>query len=275
MYQCRGLKREPCTASRFIRKTRVREFAKFLVHERKYLGACLGITRARRIEQSRDIRGGRGLFRWNGHVASSMVARPTRRRRITYRRAPYLFLRPPFRHAQCTDKQSATFRCFGYLIREVAVKFLFYAYPILVGVLGAPVVALLTIVVAYLILACVMPENEGRRGLLAGVLGLPIGTALGFIAGYSIACYLRDMPTSSHTGLAGFRAATLAGLAMGVPAGLIAAAVGLIVGTHLAEARGVTNYAGERAAWGLFYVALPAGVLTAAVGFIVGREIVC
>lgn len=140
-------------------------------------------------------------------------------------------------------------------------------YPILVGLLAAPIGAAAAVLVAYALLALRMGENQGRRGLLAGVMGIPIGLVAGFIAGHTLAAWLRD-------GGAGLWSRAAAGIALAVPAAVVAAVIGLIAGTHMAEARGVSNYAGERGAWGLFYVALPAAVVIGVIAFLVGRRVV-
>ncbi len=131
---------------------------------------------------------------------------------------------------------------------------------IVAGLLAAPVGFLAGTLAAYGILALRMPEREGRRGLLAGTIGGPLGAVGGFIAGFQGAWWVRE------GGGGGF----VLGLLFGIPMGLLAATAGLVFGTHLAERRGVTNYAGERAAWGLYYVAIPAGILAGAGGFVLG-----
>jgi hypothetical protein len=131
---------------------------------------------------------------------------------------------------------------------------------VVAGVLCAPVGFLAGTLAAYGILALRMPEREGRRGLLAGTIGGPLGAVGGFFVGFQGAWWVRE---GGGRGLAG-------GLLFAVPLGLIAATAGLVLGTHLAERRGVTNYAGERAAWGLYYVAIPAGIVAAAGGFVLG-----
>ena len=139
-------------------------------------------------------------------------------------------------------------------------------YPILVGVLSAPVASALVTLATYGVFCLFMPENQGRRGLLAGVLGIPIGGFAGFVVGHTVTSWL------VHCSPTAWSSAAL-GLAVALPAGLIAGLLGLIGGTRLAEARGVTNYAGERAAWGLFYVALPAAVVIGIAAFLLGRLI--
>ncbi|MCK6461209.1 MAG: hypothetical protein L6Q95_15105 [Planctomycetes bacterium] len=131
---------------------------------------------------------------------------------------------------------------------------------IVAGILAAPVGFALGTLAAYGILALRMPEREGRRGLLAGTIGGPIGAIGGFILGFRGAWWVRE----------GGGGSVALGLILGIPLGLVAAAVGLVLGTGLAERRGITNYAGERAAWGLYYVAIPAGVVAAAGGFVLG-----
>lgn len=131
------------------------------------------------------------------------------------------------------------------------------------GVLGAPVGFAAGTLATYGILSLRMRELEGRRGLLAGTIGGPIGAIAGFMLGFQGAWWLLDGGGGAMRGLLG-------GLLFGIPLGLILGTLGLIFGTHLAEKRGVTNYAGERAAWGLYYVGLPALVLAAAGGFLFG-----
>lgn len=139
-----------------------------------------------------------------------------------------------------------------------------WLYSILAGVLAAPVGFVLGTLVAYGILALRrVPEREGRRGLLAGTIGGPIGIILGFMAGFQGASWVME-------GGGGTTRRLLAGCLFGIPGGLLAGTVALVLGIHWAERRGVTNYAGERAAWSLYYVAIPTLVLTAAGGFLFG-----
>lgn len=106
-------------------------------------------------------------------------------------------------------------------------------------------------------------EREGRRGLLAGTIGGPLGAIAGFCAGFQLAWWLREGGGGSWRGL-------LTGGLIAVPAAAIAGTAALIAGIHLAERRRVTNYAGERAAWSLYYVAIPTALVTAAAGFVMG-----
>jgi hypothetical protein len=138
-----------------------------------------------------------------------------------------------------------------------------WVIAILAGLLAAPVGLLAGTLAAYGILALRMPEREGRRGLLAGTIGGPLGAVGGFILGFEGAWWVRE----------GGGGSAVLGLLFAIPMGLIAATAGLVLGTHLAERRGVTNYAGERAAFGLYYVAIPAGVLAAAGGFVLGSAL--
>jgi hypothetical protein len=135
---------------------------------------------------------------------------------------------------------------------------------IVAGVLGAPVGFAAGTAVAYGVLTLRgISEREGRRGLLAGTIGGPVGIVAGFMLSFRGAWWILGGGGGSARGL-------LAGCLFAIPSGLIAGVVGLVLGTHMAERRGVTNYAGERAAWGLYYVAIPALVLTAAAGFLLG-----
>lgn len=140
-------------------------------------------------------------------------------------------------------------------------------YPILIGVLAAPVAAGLSVLVLYAVLTRFMGENQGRRGLLAGAIGLPLGVLAGFAAGHTLGCGLRD-------GGAGLLSRTLSGLALGTLTSALTLVLGVIVGVRIAERRGVTNYAGERAAWAWCYVALPAAVTMFMLAFVLGRSLV-
>lgn len=139
-------------------------------------------------------------------------------------------------------------------------------YPILVGLLSAPIASVVVTLAAYGVFCLLMPENQGRRGLLAGVLGIPVGLFVGFILGHTVTLWLL------HSSQTLWRSVAL-GLVIAVPTAVVVGGLGLTVGTHLAEARGISNYAGERAAWGLFHVALPAAVLIGIVTFLMGRLI--
>jgi len=109
-------------------------------------------------------------------------------------------------------------------------------------------------------------EDQGRRGLLAGTLGGPIGVVAAFLAGHQVAGWLLG-------GGGGSWRAVFGGLLVGLPAAALFGTVALVAGVHLAERRGVTNYAGERAAWALSWVALPTAVVTAIAGFLVGARL--
>lgn len=139
-----------------------------------------------------------------------------------------------------------------------------WLWSILAGVLAAPVGFLVGTFVAYGILKLRrVSELGGRRGLLAGTIGGPIGIVLGFMLGFQGAWWVIGGGGGSWRGF-------LAGCIFGIPGGVVAGALGLIAGVHMAERRGVTNYMGERAAWGLYYVAIPALVVVAAGGFLLG-----
>jgi hypothetical protein len=109
---------------------------------------------------------------------------------------------------------------------------------ILTGILAAPIGSVLAILLVYGVLILRgRSEDQGRRGLLAGVLGIVPGAIVGFSVGMTLANVGATHPLAwlAHLG-----AALLGAIAVGT--------IGLIIGTHCAEARGVTNYAGERAA---------------------------
>jgi hypothetical protein len=135
-----------------------------------------------------------------------------------------------------------------------------WVVSIVAGVLAAPVGFLAGTLAAYAILSRTTPEAQGRRGLLAGTIGGPIGAVGAFILGFQGVWWVRE---GGGSGLVG-------GLLFAIPLGVLASVAGLVLGTHLAERRGVTNYAGERAAWGLYYVAIPSGLVFAAGGFVLG-----
>jgi hypothetical protein len=137
-----------------------------------------------------------------------------------------------------------------------------WLWSILAGVLAAPAGFALGTLAVYLILK-LRGVPEGRRGLLAGTIGGPIGVILGFMLGFQATWWVLEGGGGSWRGF-------VAGCLFGIPGGLVAGAAGLITGVHLAERRGVTNYMGERAAWGLYYVAIPALVVVAAGGFLFG-----
>jgi len=135
-----------------------------------------------------------------------------------------------------------------------------WVVAIVAGLLATPVGFAAGTLAAYGVLCLRGPENQGRRGLLAGTLGGPIGAIVGFIVGFEGAWWVREGEGGSLVG----------GLLFAVPLGLIAATAGLILGTHLAERRGVSNYMGERAVWGLYHVAIPAGLLAAGSAYVFG-----
>jgi hypothetical protein len=66
-----------------------------------------------------------------------------------------------------------------------------------------------------------------------------------------------------------FAAAVLLAIVLALLAGLS----GWIAGIRRAEARGVSNYAGERAAWGFAWYALPALIAGAVGGFALGTAL--
>ncbi len=63
----------------------------------------------------------------------------------------------------------------------------------------------------------------------------------------------------------------LLGLLATVPAAFLAGLLALVAGVHLAEARGISNYAGERAAWSLLYIALPTALAAGVVAYLLTR----
>jgi hypothetical protein len=132
-------------------------------------------------------------------------------------------------------------------------------------VLSIPLGAIAGVALLYVGLALGgMSEREGRRGLTAGVFGLVPGGIGGFMAGFAGAQWIQSGSEAATRGL-------LAGIVTGVLLALVLGFAGLLVGIPLAESRGVTNYAGERAAWSLFYVALPTAALAGIGGFLLGR----
>lgn len=139
-----------------------------------------------------------------------------------------------------------------------------WLYQILAGLLAAPVGFALGTAVAYAWLSWRgVSEAQGRRGLLAGTAGGPLGVIAAFVAGHQTAGWLLD-------GGGGSWRTVFSGLLVGLPAAAILGTVALVAGVHLAERRGVTNYAGERAAWALYWLALPTAVVTAIIGFLAG-----
>lgn len=132
------------------------------------------------------------------------------------------------------------------------------------GFAGAPLGAVLGLVIAYLLLMFSgVSEMEGRRGLLAGLYGVVPGLIIGFIAGFQLTLWLLTRYTAWRQLIAGAAAALLFALLLGV--------AGFVMGYHWAEARGVSNYAGERGAWALFYVSLPGAAIGGIAGFLLGR----
>ena len=118
-------------------------------------------------------------------------------------------------------------------------------WAMLGGLAGAPLGAMLGLVIAYLLLMLAgISEMEGRRGMLAGLYGIVPGLILGFIAGFQITSWLFTRYTAWRQLIAGAAAALLLALLLGV--------AGFVMGYHWAEARGVSHYAGGRGAWAVF-----------------------
>ena len=128
------------------------------------------------------------------------------------------------------------------------------ASAVLSGFVYAPAGAALGFAVAYGILAWWRGGSrmKGRRGLVASVYGIVPGMIGGFWFGFAL---VRP-------------AKALAGVAVGLTTAVVLFVVGLIAGIRWAAARGVSNFAGERAAWGLFYVAMPLAVAGGIGGFV-------
>jgi len=132
------------------------------------------------------------------------------------------------------------------------------------GLLVAPVGFALGTLLHYAWLAWRgMREDQGRRGLLAATIGGPLGAIGGFWLGFQTSWWLLEGGGSPWRGF-------VAGCLIGLPAAAIAGTIALVAGVKLAERRRVTNYAGERAAWALYYVALPTTFVVAASGFVLG-----
>lgn len=128
------------------------------------------------------------------------------------------------------------------------------------GLAVVPIAITLGIIVSYGILYLRrVSEHEGRRGFLAILYGIIGGAPLGFYGGFTL--------TQACLGAESiWQRAALSGLAS--LAGATIAFVGSIIGGYrLAEARRVTNYAGERGAWAFFYFALPITFVVAAAAF--------
>ena len=131
---------------------------------------------------------------------------------------------------------------------------------VLGGLAAVPLAIALGIAICYGVLYLRrVSEHEGRRGFLAMLWGSIGGAPLGFYAGFTLA-------QASLGVQAVWQRAVLSGLAS-LLAASVALALSFIGGYRLAEARGVTNYAGERGAWALFYVALPITLGMAAAAF--------
>jgi hypothetical protein len=139
-----------------------------------------------------------------------------------------------------------------------------WLYPSIAGLLAAPCGGVLGILVTYAILALrAVSEREGRRGLAAFAYGAIPGVILGFLLAFRFASWLSQ-------GGGGEWRRVLAGVSIALPLAIIAGAVGLVVGTHWAEARGVLHEGGARARWARRFVALPAVALGAAAGYALG-----
>ncbi|MBK9386344.1 MAG: hypothetical protein IPN34_16145 [Planctomycetes bacterium] len=137
-------------------------------------------------------------------------------------------------------------------------------WSIVLALLATPLAGALGLVVAYLALARRgVSEHEGRRGLLAFVLGFLPGALLGFVVVARAVWWLRR---SDPEPAERFAAAVLLALVLALLAGL----GGWVAGIHRAEARGISNYAGERAAYGFVWYALPALIAGAVGGFALG-----
>jgi hypothetical protein len=140
-------------------------------------------------------------------------------------------------------------------------------WSLLLALLAAPVVGGAALFATYGILTLRgVSEREGRRGLLAFALGFLPGALLGFALALRLVWWLRRGEPSS---LARF----LAALGLALLLALLAGLGGWIFGIARAEARGVSNYAGERAAWGFLRWALPCSVLGALGGFALGNAL--
>lgn len=131
---------------------------------------------------------------------------------------------------------------------------------ILGGLAVVPLAIALGIAITYGILYLRrVSEHEGRRGFLAILYGIVAGAPLGFYFGFTLA---RSCLGAESV----WKRAALSGLASLLGAS-IALVVSFIAGYRIAESRRVTNYAGERGAWTLFYIALPFTLLITAAAF--------
>lgn len=137
-------------------------------------------------------------------------------------------------------------------------------FPILLGLLATVPGAILGVLTAYALLALRMPESQGRRGLAAGIFGSVPGAIAGFIAAHALASWIQDGGGGPCRGV-------IAGAAAAGLAAFLAGLLALVAGVHLAEARGISNYAGERAAWSLLYIALPTALAAGAVAYLLTR----
>ncbi|MBL8900493.1 MAG: hypothetical protein JNM84_22880 [Planctomycetes bacterium] len=140
-------------------------------------------------------------------------------------------------------------------------------WSIVLALLATPLAGALGLVAAYLALARGgVSEREGRRGLLAFAFGFLPGALLGFVLVARAVWWLRRGDPEPP---ARFAAAVLLALVCALLAGL----GGWIVGIHRAEKRGVSNYAGERAASGFVWYALPTAFAGAVAGFAWGTAL--
>lgn len=137
-------------------------------------------------------------------------------------------------------------------------------FSLLIGALAAPLVGLL----CFLLLSWVFTWRTrfgARRHFMAFALGFVPGTLVGFCASCELAAWLvLGREGSWRTVLW----STLMGTALASSAGFS----GLLVGMRWARARRVTNYCGERAAWGLVWVGLPAALVGAVAGVLLAAS---
>src|SRR5262245_42587442 len=116
-------------------------------------------------------------------------------------------------------------------------------YGLLIGLLAAPLAGVLGLLAAYGVLWLRgVSEHQGRRGLLAFVFGFVPGALIGFAAVARTTWWLLE-------GGGGTWRSVIAGTMLALILASLAGAVALVLGVRLAEARRVTNYCGERAAW--------------------------